>query len=61
MTDLSCHVSNGDHCQVVGGKHKGRAGTVEDLNRSAGGNLTISVREDGGGRFKTLARNVVKT
>jgi len=60
MADQECHVANGDRCTVIGGKHKGRAGRVEDFNISAGGNVTITVREDDGGRFKTLAKNVEK-
>lgn len=52
-------VRDGDHCLVVGGTHAGRSGTVEDRNTSKTGHVTITVREDGGDRFKTLARNVV--
>lgn len=51
---------NGDHCAVIAGTHKGRSGIVEDLNLSRGGNLTLTVREQDGARFKTLARNVEK-
>ena len=52
-------VSNGDSCRVVGGTHAGRSGTVEDRNVSKTGHVTITVREESGDRFKTLARNVV--
>ena len=51
-------IANGDRCIVVGGTHKGRAGLVEDRNVSKSGNVTITVRQDDGQRFKTLARNV---
>jgi ribosomal protein S4E len=51
-------VANGDRCKVIAGIHKGRAGTVEDWKLSKSGHATITVREAGGGRFKTLARNV---
>jgi ribosomal protein S4E len=51
-------VVNGDACEVTAGTHKGRSGTVEDRNTSKSGNVTITVREAGGERFKTLARNV---
>lgn len=51
-------IRNGDHCQVIAGTHKGRSGTVEDLNLSKTGHATITVREECGARFKTLARNV---
>lgn len=50
-------IRNGDQCRVIAGTHKGRCGTVEDWNLSKSGHATITVREDGGARFKTLARN----
>ena len=50
---------DGDRCEVVGGTHKGKAGTVRDINTSKGGNVTITVVQKNGERFKTLARNVV--
>ena len=53
-------VANGDSCEVIAGTHKGRNGTVEDWNTSKSGNVTITVREASGERFKTLARNVRK-
>lgn len=51
-------MQNGQSCVVVAGTHKGKAGTIEDRNVSSGGNVTITVREAGGARFKTLERNV---
>lgn len=51
-------VANGDHCEVIAGTHKGRAGLVEDWKLSKSGHATITVREASGERFKTLARNV---
>ena len=53
-------VANGDSCDVIAGTHKGRSGTVEDLNTSKTGAVTITVREASGERFKTLAKNVRK-
>lgn len=50
---------DGDYCEVVGGTHKGKSGTVRDVNTSKGGNVTITVVQKDGERFKTLARNVV--
>ena len=52
-------VSNGDRCEVIGGTHAGQSGVVEDRNVSKTGAVTITVRQDSGERFKTLARNVV--
>jgi ribosomal protein S4E len=50
---------DGDHCEVIGGTHKGKSGTVRDINISKTGHMTITVVQKNGERFKTLARNVV--
>jgi len=50
---------DGDRCEVVGGTHKGKSGIVRDINTSKSGNVTITVVQKDGERFKTLARNVV--
>ncbi|WP_437716298.1 KOW motif-containing protein [Sorangium sp. So ce448] len=52
-------IQNGDRCRVVAGTHKDRSGTVEDLNTSRTGAVTITVRTADGDRFKALAKNVV--
>lgn len=52
------NIKDGDRCEVIGGKHKGKSGTVRDINTSKGGNVTITVVQAGGERFKTLAKNV---
>jgi ribosomal protein S4E len=49
---------DGDACTVIGGTHKGKSGIVRDINWSKGGNVTITVVQANGVRFKTLARNV---
>jgi ribosomal protein S4E len=54
-------IANGDRCSVVSGTHKGRSGTVTDWKLSATGHASITVCDDKGERFKTLARNVVAT
>ena len=51
-------VRDGDRCRVVAGTHKGKSGTVRDLNTSKTGHLTITVVQDDGACFKTLAKNV---
>jgi ribosomal protein S4E len=56
--DESEEIRDGDHCLVVGGTHAGKSGLVEDSKLSATGHRTITVRQSGGERFKTLARNV---
>jgi ribosomal protein S4E len=55
----STEVSDGDYCLVVGGTHAGKSGIVQDRQTSKTGHVTITVQQDNGIRFKTLARNVV--
>lgn len=50
---------DGAHCNVVGGTHAGKSGVVRDINTSKTGQITITVVQDSGVRFKTLAKNVV--
>lgn len=57
-TSKQSTLKDGDQCLVIGGTHKGKAGTVRDLNVSKTGQLTITVVQKNGERFKTLARNV---
>ena len=52
-------LKDGDACEVVGGTHAGKSGTVRDINTSRSGHVTITVVQRSGVRFKTLARNVV--
>lgn len=52
-------VKDGAHCDVVGGTHAGKSGTVRDVNTSKTGQVTITVVQANGERFKTLAKNVV--
>lgn len=49
---------DGAFCKVVGGTHMGKCGTVRDINTSKLGHITITVVQENGVRFKTLARNV---
>lgn len=60
MVEKQPQIANGDECSVIAGVHKGKTGAVRDLNRSKGGNLTITVLQRDGTRFKTLARNARK-
>jgi len=57
---MQSEVANGDRCEVVAGTHRGKSGTVEDRKLSKTGHATITVRQDSGICFKTLARNVEK-
>lgn len=52
-------LKDGDECKVVAGTHAGKEGTVRDINTSKTGNITITVVQKNGVRFKTLGKNVV--
>lgn len=52
---------DGATCEVVGGTHAGKRGTVTDIHTSKTGHVTITVVQADGVRFKTLAKNVVVT
>jgi len=52
-------IKDGDPCIVIAGTHKGKSGTVRDINTSKTGHLTITVVQKNSERFKTLAKNVV--
>jgi len=52
-------VKDGDLCEVIGGTHAGKSGTVRDIKVSKSGITTITVVQRNGERFKTLAKNVV--
>jgi ribosomal protein S4E len=52
-------LKDGARCEVTGGTHAGKSGTVRDINTSATGHVTITVERANGERFKTLAKNVV--
>ncbi|KIA95865.1 ribosomal protein S4E [Pedobacter kyungheensis] len=54
-------LKDGDQCLVIGGTHKGKSGTVRDINTSKTGHITITVVQANADRFKTLGRNVVVT
>ncbi len=51
-------IVDGDHCSVIGGTHKGKSGTVRDIKSGGSGQVSITVVQSTGERFKTLARNV---
>ena len=51
-------VANGDYCTVIAGTRNGKSGFVQDRKISKTGHVTITVTQDDGTRFKTLARNV---
>ena len=49
---------HGAHCKVIVGTHKGKSGSVKDINTSKTGHVTITVLQSNGERFKTLGKNV---
>lgn len=56
MTTIN--LKDGDFCKVIAGTHKGKSGFVRDINTSKTGQLTITVLQKNGVRFKTLGKNV---
>jgi ribosomal protein S4E len=56
---MTAPVKDGDACTVIAGTHKGKSGVVQDCKTSKTDHVTITVRQENGDRFKTLARNVV--
>ena len=53
-------VKDGDRCKVIGGVHIGKTGTVRDLKVGEKfKQVSITVVQANGVRFKTLAKNVV--
>jgi len=58
MDDASNKVTDGAHCKVISGTHKGKSGIVRDIKTSKTGFMTITVVQKNGERFKTLAKNV---
>ena len=48
-------LADGDFCNVVGGTHAGKSGLVTDIKTSKTGHVTITVVQDDGVRFKSLA------
>ncbi|WP_312079129.1 KOW motif-containing protein [Chryseobacterium sp.] len=57
MMNLS-DIKDGDFCKVIAGTHKGKEGTIHDIKTSKSGEITITVKQNDGVRFKTLARSV---
>lgn len=55
---MDYNLKDGDKCNVIGGTHKGKSGTVSDINTSKTGHITITVEQKDGVRFKTLGKNV---
>lgn len=51
-------IKDGDRCKVISGTHAGKSGVARDINISKTGAVTITVVQDTGERFKTLAKNV---
>ena len=45
-------------CEVIDEKQKNKQGIISNLNLSKTGHLTVTVTQDNGVRFKTLAKNV---
>ena len=50
---------DGAQCNVIGGTHAGKTGVVRDIKTGKTGHVSITVVQESGVRFKTLAKNVV--
>lgn len=57
-SETKLNLKDGDFCKVTGGTHKGKSGTVRDINTSKTGHITVTIVQKNGDRFKTLGRNV---
>ncbi|MFN0032259.1 MAG: KOW motif-containing protein [Flavobacteriales bacterium] len=57
--EIKNNINDGDSCRVIEGRHQGKSGTVRDIKTSKTGHITITVVEQTGVRFKTLAKSVV--
>ena len=55
---MTLNLKDGSKCEVLVGTHKGKSGTVRDINVSKSGAITITVVQANGERFKTLGKNV---
>lgn len=55
------NLKDGDFCKVITGTHKGKSGLVQDINKSKTGQITITVLQKNGVRFKTLGKSVEVT
>lgn len=51
-------LKDGMRCQVIAGVHAHKSGAITDIKTSKTGYVTITVVQDNGERFKTLAKNV---
>ncbi len=53
-------LKDGVRCSVIGGTHAGKSGTVRDIKAGEmHKQISITVVQANGERFKTLAKNVV--
>ena len=53
-------LKDGDHCVVTGGTHAGKSGVVRDINISKTGQMTITVVQMSGQKFKTLEKDIAR-
>ena len=56
---LSDKLIDGAQCNVIGGTHAGKTGVVRDIKTGKTGHVSITIVQESGVRFKTLAKNVV--
>lgn len=59
MKEVKHSIKDGDRCTVIAGVHKGKSGIATDFHASKTGQITLTIVQDNGERFKTLLKNVV--
>jgi ribosomal protein L24 len=50
------HLKDGDQCKAVAGNHKGKTGTVKDINLSKTGHIILLLCKQMGQNLKHLAK-----
>ncbi len=58
MAGQAITLKDGISCKVISGTHKGKNGIVKDIHTSKTGQITLTVVQSNGVRFKTLGRNI---
>ena len=58
QTNRSTTLKDGSQCKVIGGVHVGKSGIAADIQTGKTGYVSITVVQENGERFKTLAKNV---
>jgi ribosomal protein S4E len=52
-------IEDGVFCNVIGGVHAGKSGTIGDVKTGKTGFVSVTVTPRRGDKFKTLSKNVI--